>query len=199
MRNIVIRIFFIVLVFFILSGFVFPDFVFDRPLLTIGVDKNKAKEKNYVWYDFFMVREALIGPDDLIYALDFKDNTVSKFDLKGNFIGKYGRTGQGPGELNSPSGMTFVDKDLWIANTRNFRIEVFHKSGKGSSFHVNGIAMPATIASSGVIRGIAGGSMKNITFLNNQNKEIYKPKIKLNRKFGKYISLWLGGVRLEEL
>ncbi len=194
MRRNLICMVFVILLFVLFGDFIYSNFNFNKPSLIIGIDEDRASEKNYIYYDFFMVRNALIGPDNLIYALDFKANTIYKFDLKGNFVGKYARTGQGPGELNKATEFDFVGEELWVANARNGRIEVFDKTGKDSSFRIEGMELPFSVASSGFFTIVMGGSFGNINIMDKNKKVVGEMKVENPMKFKRHKSLWSNGV-----
>lgn len=74
-----------------------------------------------------------------IYVLDIGKCSVLKFDKDGNFILSFGKKGQGPGELNSPESFVISNKKVYIANSKNGRIEVFNIDGSfDNSFKVRG-------------------------------------------------------------
>jgi hypothetical protein len=109
-------------------------------------------------------------------------------------VGKYARTGQGPGELNKATEFDFVGEELWVANARNGRIEVFDKTGKDSSFRIEGMELPFSVASSGFFTIVMGGSFGNINIMDKNKKVVGEMKVENPMKFKRHKSLWSNGV-----
>jgi hypothetical protein len=66
-----------------------------------------------------------ITEDGFIWAVDRDANRIFKFDFDGNVLAKIGEKGQGPGEFFSPADIEQVGKQIWVADHRNGRIQVF--------------------------------------------------------------------------
>jgi len=66
-----------------------------------------------------------------IYVSDSRDHAILKFDIKGNFIKRLGRKGQGPGELINPLDI-FCNEGLYIfvLDDGNRRINKYDTEGK---------------------------------------------------------------------
>jgi len=65
-----------------------------------------------------------------IYVADGKQNAILKFDKDGTFIKTYGRSGEGPGDLNLPLDIEIDKSDnLHILDQGNMRIQVFNFQG----------------------------------------------------------------------
>lgn len=76
-----------------------------RENLSIGAEAGEE-------YQMFDTNPQLAVDADLnIYILDYRNYRVLKFDKKGNFIWKAGRKGQGPGEFQYPSGLSWSPSD----------------------------------------------------------------------------------------
>jgi len=70
-----------------------------------------------------------------IYVLDSLDDRLRIFDLGGKFVGSIGQRGKGPVEFNHPQGL-FVDpvkEKIYIADTRNLRVQIMNLQGKEAS------------------------------------------------------------------
>jgi hypothetical protein len=66
-----------------------------------------------------------------IYALDWKSNNVKVFDNNGTFVRTIGKQGQGPGEINFPSGILITeDKELLVEDAGNRRLAYFTLEGE---------------------------------------------------------------------
>ncbi|MFC1555271.1 6-bladed beta-propeller [candidate division KSB1 bacterium] len=102
--------------------------------------------RKLIEFDRELNNEALNTPlaarihDEHLYVLDLSNTCVYKFDIKGNYISKFGREGHGPGELNTPTYMQ-IDKNenIYIYDVSNTNISIFDSNGEFlSSFQVNG-------------------------------------------------------------
>lgn len=66
-----------------------------------------------------------------VYVADEWYNRISIFTRDGDWHGKWGTPGSGPGELNRPSGMAFdADNNLYIVDSLNSRVQKFTADGK---------------------------------------------------------------------
>ncbi len=65
--------------------------------LTIG---QESGDENYIFAD---IQYVLVDDQENIYALDGKDVKIKVFDKTGTFLRAFGKKGQGPGEIGSPS------------------------------------------------------------------------------------------------
>ncbi len=100
--------------------------VFDRDDKLIG-NIPVTSEANLSPREIWMA----VDPDRFIYFTDTPKHHVVKCDLHGNFVGTFGRLGDGLGELRRPKGIT-VDPQgrVIVADTRNHRIQVFSSDGE---------------------------------------------------------------------
>ena len=66
-----------------------------------------------------------------VYLSDEWLNRISIFTKDGDWIGKWGTSGEGDGEINRPSGLSFDgDDNLYMVDSLNSRIQKFTKDGK---------------------------------------------------------------------
>lgn len=63
-----------------------------------------------------------------IYILDAIDASLKKFDGQGNFVGRTGRKGQGPGEFGFPVLLALEGDRLYVADQGRLGIQVFDRS-----------------------------------------------------------------------
>lgn len=72
-----------------------------------------------------------VDNEGTIYALDSKDCLVKVFNNEGKFLRHFGRKGQGPGEMNVPTGihLTFSG-EIMIEDPMNQRLVYFTPEGK---------------------------------------------------------------------
>ena len=65
-------------------------------------------------------------PDGTVYVIDSKDSRVKVFDAAGKFVRVFGRQGQGPGEMNQPTGILISpEKEVLVEDVLNRRLAVF--------------------------------------------------------------------------
>jgi len=64
-----------------------------------------------------------LGPDDTLYAVEYGAGRVTRLDLNGRALGRYGTTGTGLGQFATPWGIA-VDskKKIYVADTGNRRV-----------------------------------------------------------------------------
>ena len=65
-----------------------------------------------------------------LYATDYGNNRIQKFDENGNFISKFGSYGSGDGQFKSPTSVA-IDKNnnIWVNDAGNSRIQLFDLNG----------------------------------------------------------------------
>jgi len=88
----------------------------------------EGEDENYLFY-----RPCDIAGDSEgnLYVLDGGNHRVQKFDNKGKHLTTFGRSGQGPGELQLPLSIDLdEDGNIYIADWRNCRLEVFSSQGE---------------------------------------------------------------------
>lgn len=69
-----------------------------------------------------------------VYVSDRNGSTVLTYDRDGRLIGAFGHYGMGIKEFDGPSGVWIDNTDrMYIAETRNSRVQVFHISSEGTS------------------------------------------------------------------
>ena len=75
---------------------------------------------------FGEVRDVELGEDGGLYVLDGQAEEVRAFQSDGTYLHTFGRSGEGPGELNRPAGMAFDSGGtLWVMNWGNARYTGF--------------------------------------------------------------------------
>jgi hypothetical protein len=69
-------------------------------------------------------------PDGTVYVVDSKDSRVKVFDAAGRFVRVFGRQGQGPGEMNQPTGILISPaNEVLVEDVLNRRLAVFALDG----------------------------------------------------------------------
>jgi len=72
-----------------------------------------------------------VDNEGTIYALDSKDSLIKVFNNQGKFLRHFGRKGQGPGEMNIPTGIHFThSEEIMIEDPMNQRLVYFSPDGK---------------------------------------------------------------------
>ncbi len=80
---------------------------------------------------FSQLSSFVVDDEDIIYALDFKEQKIKVFDDSGNFIRAFGEKGQGPGELQMPASIHLApDSQLVVNDALSRKIVFFTKQGK---------------------------------------------------------------------
>ncbi len=81
-----------------------------------------------------------------VYVVDSQQSCVKVFDLKGNFLFKFGSPGSGRGEFRQPQGITINPRRKWIyiADLGNSRVQVFDLEGN-YLFEFGGFFRPQSI------------------------------------------------------
>lgn len=65
-----------------------------------------------------------------VFVADAQADTVWIFDDAGERLGAIGHRGEGPGEFNSPTYITYAGGRLLVADTLNARIQIFDAAGE---------------------------------------------------------------------
>jgi DNA-binding beta-propeller fold protein YncE len=83
-----------------------------------------------IWSWYFLGIPKDLTSDEFrnIYVVDQSKNEILKFDKDGQFILSFGRFGPGYKEFKDPSGISYYDKTLYVADTGNNRILRFQLS-----------------------------------------------------------------------
>jgi hypothetical protein len=88
------------------------------------------------WASLFFDRRTRlkVAPDGSVFVANQRENNIVKFDASGKFLLKFGKKGQGPGDLNFPAEMSILnDRYLVVAEyASSRRISLFEQDG---TFH----------------------------------------------------------------
>ncbi len=93
-------------------------------VLRIGSDKPNE--------DFYRLPTFAAGRNGQIYILDSGNSRILCFSREGNFLFKFGRQGQGPGELSRAAVKIkiFSDGNIYVIDNPQRRINVYNQDGK---------------------------------------------------------------------
>jgi len=90
------------------------------------IGDSEVEEEMIAQVTFFVVDE-----NESIYALDWKSNNIKMFDKNGKFVRTIAKQGQGPGEINFPSGLLITpDNELLVEDAGNRRLAYFTLEGE---------------------------------------------------------------------
>ena len=79
-------------------------------------------------YTFQHVVGMDIGPDGFVLILDPTEKAVLRFGPRGEYRGRLGKEGAGPGEFRWPMQMGILKDEVWVHDMQLRRINVFDKS-----------------------------------------------------------------------
>jgi len=80
---------------------------------------------------FADLRDYVLLKNGHLWALDFKDQNIRRYDTDGKFLSLVGRKGAGPGEMQNANGMAVApDGTVWVNDPSNARINVYGADGK---------------------------------------------------------------------
>jgi hypothetical protein len=78
---------------------------------------------------FLVVADGAMGPNDEIYLADPTAPGVYVFDVRGSFVRRIGRAGDGPGEFRWPVTIGLLRDTLWVGDPTTQRVSLFTASG----------------------------------------------------------------------
>ena len=86
---------------------------------------------------FADLRDFVVTADNTLWTLDFKEQTIRRYDARGRFLGTSGRSGAGPGEMRNANGLlVHGDGTVWLNDPSNGRLTVFGADGRYVRQHV---------------------------------------------------------------
>ena len=105
--------------------------LYKSPVLELKEDLSLGGPEAQGDYAFGEVRTFIVDDEGSIYVLDTKDSQVKVFDRSGKYVRTIGRKGQGPGELESPTTLSF--------NRTTGELAIHQTSRRMSYFKTDGI------------------------------------------------------------
>jgi hypothetical protein len=76
------------------------------------------------------IEVAVSRTGELVYVLDAGAATIHVFDSTGQWIGRHGRVGSGPGEFQQPHNLTLLADTLMVIDHGNGRLQFLTMDGK---------------------------------------------------------------------
>lgn len=104
----------IIILLIVALGLLYLYYLLTRPLVPTGRPKLKGYSHVFSIYGAGADRlsqptEVAVGKDGKIYVADTQKHRIMVFDGNGRFVTKFGKKGQGKGEIEFPSGITVDD------------------------------------------------------------------------------------------
>ena len=97
--------------------------------LVLTEDLVIGREQTPAGYVFADLRSVGVDDQENIRALDWEDDKVRVFDKTGQLISAFGKKGQGPGELESPSRMIVTPDGIGVILDRN-KLTFYSRDGR---------------------------------------------------------------------
>ena len=92
---------------------------------TWRVDGSEAGEP------FADLRDYVLLENGHLWALDFKDQNIRRYDENGKFLSVVGHKGGGPGEMANANGMAVAaNGTVWVNDPQNARMNLYSADGK---------------------------------------------------------------------
>jgi sugar lactone lactonase YvrE len=81
--------------------------------------------------DFSKPAGVAVDQEGNLYVADTYNDRIEIFDADGQFVGTFGKAGDGPGYFGRPKGVA-IDGDghIWVADGMQDRVQVFNKEGQ---------------------------------------------------------------------
>ena len=113
------------------------DYTTCSPVTTTNTTAIESYRFDTIWGSSGSGDSQFSGPYDLaidssgnVYATDYFNNRVQKFDSNGTFITKWGSNGSGDGEFISPYGIAIDSSgNVYVADNGNSRVQKFTSTG----------------------------------------------------------------------
>ncbi len=97
-------------------------------LMTVGVKDEPGLDGKH----FNKPTDVVVTPTGEFYVSDgYGNSRVAKFSARGEFLFDWGKKGDGPGEFDTPHGISLdADGRVYVADRANARVQVFDGNGK---------------------------------------------------------------------
>ncbi len=107
------------------------DYYKKGPITLKGVD-NFGENNDWEGLFVYPYNDMTVAPDGTIFVAINRQHHIYKFDRNGNFLKKFGRKGQGPGDFYHPDNLTILDNKYLVVGeyALNRRITIWDLEGK---------------------------------------------------------------------
>ena len=133
-------------------------------------------------YIIGQVSDLALGRDGSLFVFDGQARVVRQYDANGKFIRQVGRSGAGPGEYRSISGLaTLTDGRLLIWDTANWRVNIYAPDGDFSTQWTT----PS---------GMSGGGTAQYSralMVDTAGRVVMRKQVFLARQLGNHPTIWL--------
>lgn len=96
--------------------------ILGAPAFTLVEDLRIGAADGPPEYQLFRVGDIAVGPDDELYVLDTGNDEVRVFDSAGAYIRTIGRSGEGPGEFQSPLVLAVAGDTVVVTGFRDYHV-----------------------------------------------------------------------------
>ncbi|TVP78234.1 MAG: hypothetical protein EA352_02315 [Gemmatimonadales bacterium] len=114
---------------------------------------------------FSSIGSMTTGPDGNIYLVERSVPEIRVYSPEGDRLRTFGRSGQGPGEFQSPGSIGFLADTLWVADPAGQRVTMFSETGDVlETFPIPGV-VPLSSDVAGVLPMAMGPRLRSDGFV----------------------------------
>jgi len=88
--------------------------MYEKDVFSLEEELSIGEAEGREEYMFSEIRHLAVDDDERIFILDRKESHIKVFDKNGKYLNKFGRKGQGPGELDGPTMISINPKELMV-------------------------------------------------------------------------------------
>lgn len=102
---------------------------FEENLWTLSERELRIGSVDDPEYIIGFVGSITVGPDGLLYTLEWTEGSIRRWTPDGQPAGSIGRRGEGPGEFVQPIDLGFFGDSLWVWDIEAYRVSYFGLDG----------------------------------------------------------------------
>lgn len=96
----------------------------------VSVPIFKTQPLSIIQHSFRQPSDVVVGNNKNVYVLDGVNNKIKVFNLQGDYLFSFGKTGKGKGEFHFPLGIGIDNNDrIYVADSGNHRVQIFTPDG----------------------------------------------------------------------